>query len=105
MHPNQRRHHYVSIGHRVSQASPSVYLVLTRQPRLAAEKGEAVTASYDIQGGTVQVILRDKSQVKFYQAISGSGARYTNATGTFWEHQGEATYSVGDNIIFVGRVK
>ena len=53
----------------------------------------------------MQVILRDKSQVKFYQAISGSGARYTNATGTFWEHQGEATYSVGDNIIFVGRVK
>jgi membrane-bound inhibitor of C-type lysozyme len=68
-------------------------------------KGEVVTATYDIQSGTVQAILPDKSRVKFYQAISVSGARYTNKTGTFWEHQGEATYSAGDSIIFVGKVK
>ena len=70
-----------------------------------SEKGEAVTATYDIQVGTVQVILPDKSQVKFHQAISASGARYTNGIGIFWEHQDEATYSVGDSILFVGKVK
>jgi len=78
------------------QASVAVYV---------SQTGEVVTASYDIQAGTVQVILPNKSSVKFYQATSASGARYTNENVTFWEHQGEATYSVRDRIIFVGKVK
>jgi membrane-bound inhibitor of C-type lysozyme len=70
-----------------------------------SEKDEVVSASYDIQAGTVQVTLPDKTQVRLYQAISASGARYTNQNATFWEHQGEATYSIGEKIVYVGRVK
>jgi membrane-bound inhibitor of C-type lysozyme len=68
-----------------------------------SDTGERLTATYDIRGHTVRVILPDKKQVDFYQAISASGARYTNEAGTFWEHQGEATCSIGDAIIFVGK--
>jgi len=37
-------------------------------------------------------------------AISASGARYTNGTAEWWEHQGEATYEVGGSNIFRGKI-
>ncbi len=38
-------------------------------------------------------------------AVSASGARYTSGINEWWEHQGEATYSVNDELVFKGRLQ
>lgn len=70
---------------------------------------ETVTAIYRQEGGTgnrasVRLVLPDKTEVKLYRAVSGSGTRYTNETAEWWEHQGAATYSVAGTNVFRGTV-
>jgi membrane-bound inhibitor of C-type lysozyme len=36
-------------------------------------------------------------------AVSASGARYISGKKEWWEHQGKATYSINDQVIFTGR--
>jgi membrane-bound inhibitor of C-type lysozyme len=71
--------------------------------------GQLVTAVYFKEGdtwdhATVQLLLPDKTKVQLNLAISASGARYTNETAEWWEHQGEATYDVGGTNIFRGKI-
>jgi len=71
--------------------------------------GEAVTAIYFKTGGardrgTVQLRFSNKTQEELFQALSASGARYTNNTTEWWEHQGEATYEVGGTNRFRGKI-
>ncbi len=75
----------------------------TRSGTFASAEGDAVTALYS-KHATVRLLLPDKRQVELYLAISGSGARYTNGTAEWWEHQGEATYSVGGSNLFRGKI-
>jgi membrane-bound inhibitor of C-type lysozyme len=55
-------------------------------------------------GGTVRLHFPDKTEVELYSAVSASGARYTNNTAEWWEHQSEATYDVGGTNIFHGKI-
>ncbi len=71
--------------------------------------GKTVAAVYSKEGdtwdhATVQLLFPDKTQVQLNLAISASGARYTNGTAEWWEHQGEATYEVGGSNIFRGKI-
>ena len=71
--------------------------------------GQAVTAVYFKEGdtwdhATVRLLFPVKTQVLLNLAISASGARYTNETAEWWEHQGEATYGVGGTNIFRGKM-
>jgi membrane-bound inhibitor of C-type lysozyme len=71
--------------------------------------GEAVTAIYyetgnARNGGTVELFFPDRPRVELFQAISASGARYTNKTAEWWEHQGEAAYNVGGSNLFRGKL-
>jgi len=81
----------------------------TGRGTFVSAKGEAVTAVYSKEDGpwghaTVRLFLPDKTQAQLNLAMSGSGARYTNWTAEWWEHQGEATYNVGGTNIFRGRI-
>ncbi len=68
-----------------------------------SEMGDGLMAAHNPTNQTVMVIFSDRRAFTFHQAISASGVRYTNETSVFWEHQGEATYSVGNKIIFTGK--
>ena len=68
-----------------------------------SEKGEGLVATHNPTNQTVLVIFPDRRTFTFRQAVSASGVRYTNETSEFWEHQGEATFSGGDNIVYSGK--
>lgn len=70
-----------------------------------SDKGETLTVSFHNQDHTVLVAFPGKEKVKLRRTVSGSGARYTSGNKEFWEHQGEATYSIADKIIFFGKEK
>jgi len=71
----------------------------------AAEDGAELTARFDTKKNTVEVTLPDGRTVTLPRAVSGSGARYSDGRETFWEHQGEATYTVGEETLFRGMNK
>ena len=66
---------------------------------------EALTASFDNRKGTVEVKLSDRRAVTLPCTVSASGARYSNGHETFWEHHGEGSYWVGDELVFRGKVR
>jgi membrane-bound inhibitor of C-type lysozyme len=67
-----------------------------------SDKGETLKATFDTRNNTVQVVLPTQQKIKLHGAMSASGARYTHGNREFWEHQGQATYSVGGKALFVG---
>ncbi|MBP8980941.1 MAG: protease inhibitor I42 family protein [Syntrophobacterales bacterium] len=67
-----------------------------------SESRAILTASFDHNTNEVQVTLPDKQVIKLPLAISASGARYSNAYETFWEHHGKCTYTKGDKVVFEG---
>lgn len=67
--------------------------------------GKTASATFDLDRDLVNVTLPDGRIVTLPAASSASGARYSNGTETFWEHQGEARFFVGDAIIFEGVVE
>ncbi len=70
--------------------------------RYAASNGELLTACFDLERQTVRITPANGSQVLLPAALSGSGARYSDGTRTFWEHQGVARYLVNDTLQFEG---
>lgn len=70
-----------------------------------SNKGTTLTASFDPNTNHVQVTLPDKRTVFLPAAISASGARYSNAYETFWDHQGKVIYTKGDKVIFEGTIQ
>ena len=70
-----------------------------------SDRGETLTARFDNRANTVLLILPDNKRVKLYSAEAASGTRYTNGNKEFWEHHGQATYSVGNKVLFVGRAQ
>ena len=69
-----------------------------------SNKGTTLTASFDPNTNQVKVTLPDKRTVLLPAAISASGARYSNAYETFWDHQGKSIYTKGDKVIFEGAI-
>lgn len=70
-----------------------------------SRNGTKLTASFDPNTSQIQVTLPDGRTVLLPVAISASGARYSNAWETFWEHQGKGIYTKGDQVIFEGTVQ
>ena len=70
-----------------------------------SDQSTKLTASFDQNTNQVQVTLPDERTVLLPAAISASGARYSNAYESFWEHQGKCTYTKGNKIIFKGAVQ
>jgi membrane-bound inhibitor of C-type lysozyme len=52
--------------------------------------GAGTTFTVRYAPGDVAVVSRDGREVVLPRAVSGSGARYTDGTTTFWEHAGRA---------------
>ena len=65
----------------------------------------SLTVTFDITNDSVEVILPDGRHVNLPRAISASGVRYTDGKETFWEHHGEGSYWVGDELIFHGKAE
>ncbi len=73
--------------------------------RYLSKEGTTLTASFDPNANQVQLTLPDKQTVLLPAAIAASGARYSNAYETFWEHHGICTYTKGNMVIFTGTVQ
>lgn len=67
--------------------------------------GAVLLAVFDNAAGTVAVTLPGGREVTLPRAVSGSGARYSDGRETFWEHQGEATFTSGEEVLFEGRAE
>jgi len=64
--------------------------------------GKTVSAIFDLDRDLVTVTLPDGRTATLPAAPSASGARYSNGSETFWEHQGSARFFTGDTVIFEG---
>ncbi len=64
--------------------------------------GELMSASFDLDLDRVTVTLPDGLVVTLPAAVSASGARYSNGSETFWEHQGSGRFFQGEKLIFEG---
>lgn len=81
----------------VTAAGPRVNIASYRSPA-----GEVLTAAFDLDLDRVRVTLPDGRRVTLPLAPSGSGARYSDGTETFWEHQGTGRFSRGETLLFEG---
>lgn len=69
-----------------------------------SDSGQSVQAVYR-DDDTVTLIFPDGRVEILDLAVSASGARYVSGINEWWEHQGEATYSVSDKQVFTGRLQ
>ncbi|MHB8910971.1 MAG: protease inhibitor I42 family protein [Syntrophales bacterium] len=67
--------------------------------------GKRVTASFDLERNVVTVTLPDGRSVTLPAALSASGARYSDGTETFWEHQGKGRFFRGETLLFEGTLQ
>lgn len=85
--------------------APAVFANETQSVAVyVSEQGQRLTACFDIPGKTVSLALPGGKSLTLPVALSGSGARYSNGSKTFWEHQGSATYEEGGRLLFKGKV-
>ena len=66
--------------------------------------GTIIHATY-YTNNTVNLKFPDNHSLILPIAVSGSGARYANDRYQWWEHQGEATYSIDGKVVFVGNIQ
>lgn len=64
--------------------------------------GRRLQACFDLKQQQVTVRLPDGVLLQLPVAVSGSGARYSDGTRTFLEHQGNGRYFEGDTLLFEG---
>jgi membrane-bound inhibitor of C-type lysozyme len=69
-----------------------------------SDSGQTIRADYR-DNRTVTLTFTDGTTRVLSQAVSGSGARYVSGPYEWWEHQGEARYSVNEKPVFVGKRK
>ena len=85
-----------------NNAEPSTEVINTAT--FVSDGNESIVATYH-KNETVTLTLTDGTTKTLPIAVSGSGARYAADGFEWWEHQGEATYSVDDKPVFVGTLK
>jgi membrane-bound inhibitor of C-type lysozyme len=79
-------------------------LVVSGQAYFLSDSGSAIQATY-YSNGTVSLKLTDSTVLILPIVMSGSGTRYADDRYEWWEHQGEATYTVDGKVIFVGNIE
>lgn len=70
----------------------------------AAASGERLDACFDQKDESVIIRLPDSSTVRLPLAVSASGARYSDGSRSFWEHQGDGRYFSGEKMLFEGKL-
>jgi len=70
-----------------------------------SDRGTRLKAYFDKTSHTVTVSLTSGREVTLPLAVSASGARYSNDRETFWEHHGEASYWINEELVFRGKVE
>ena len=69
----------------------------------ACPDGETIEAIFPVDGGEeVIVTLPEQEAITLPQVESGSGAKYSDGTTTFWEHAGEAMVEVNGEVVLQG---
>lgn len=69
-----------------------------------SSSNEKVIASYEGSGDSVTLTFANGTKLTLPVAMSGSGARFERGGHEWWEHQGEATYTVNEQRQFVGKL-
>jgi membrane-bound inhibitor of C-type lysozyme len=69
-----------------------------------SDSGQTIRADYR-DNGTVTLTFTNGTTKVLSQAVSASGTRYVSGSHEWWEHQGEATYSVNEKQIFLGKLR
>ena len=69
-----------------------------------SDSGHTIRADYR-DDRTVTLTFTDGTTKVLSQAVSGSGARYVSGPYEWWEHQGQARYSVDEKQIFLGKLR
>jgi len=69
-----------------------------------SDSGQTIRAEYR-DNGTVTLTFTDGTTKVLPQAVSASGARYVSGSCEWWEHQGQARYSVNGKQMFLGKLK
>jgi len=85
-----------------STTTPSATSSTIGAGRFVAASGETISADYR-GNDTVILNFKDGTTRLLSRAVSGSGARYVSGPYEWWEHQGNATYSVSDKRVFIGK--
>lgn len=70
--------------------------------RYRSSSGEVLAASFDLNAQRVTVTFPDGRKVTLPLAMSASGARFSDETETFWEHQGTGRFFKGETLLFEG---
>jgi len=71
-----------------------------------SDSKQAVRAVYRDDDTVTLTFPDDKNRTEILKlAVSASGARYVSGTHEWWEHQGEAAYSVNDERVFTGKLQ
>ena len=68
-----------------------------------SSRGERLTARFDMKAKKVTLTLPGGKSLTLPEAVSASGARYSDGKMTFWEHHGTATLFKGESAIFEGK--
>ena len=68
-----------------------------------SQNGDRLLALFHNRHHTVSLKPPSGPELTLPRAASGSGARFSQDDKTFWEHQGEAQFFIGNQLIFKGR--
>ncbi|SFU45391.1 Membrane-bound inhibitor of C-type lysozyme [Nitrosomonas eutropha] len=83
---------------------PSPTTSIISSVTFVSDSRQAVRAVYR-DDDTVTLTFPDGRTEILVLAVSASGARYVLEENEWWEHQGEATYSTSNQIIFAGKLQ
>lgn len=73
----------------------------TIQATFVCPDGPSIDAVFDNAAGTVTITLPEQT-LTLPQVISGSGARYSDETTTFWNKGNEATVEINGEVVYAG---
>ncbi|MFH1349542.1 MAG: MliC family protein [Pseudomonadota bacterium] len=96
---------YADVNNTQTEDSVSTLNNKGQRATYVSDKGKRLTAYFDTKAHTVTVKLPTGKVATLPLAISASGARYSNDIETFWEHHGEASYWIGGELIFRGKIE
>lgn len=85
-------------------SNPKMAAAIVGTGVFVSDTGQTIRADYRAND-TVTLTLANGDTKVLDQAIAGSGIRYVAGSHQWWEHQGEAIYSIDDNPVFVGKRK
>ncbi len=85
---------------------PNPKISIISSVAFVSDSGQVIQAVYRDDDTVTLTFPDDKNRTEILKlAVSASGARYVSGVNEWWEHQGEATYSVNDERVFTGKLQ